>query len=388
PRVSGRRGWPAGADLERERELHRLRRELRKADEKVNWFRNQVIALQQQVSSMGTPVMGASTAAAMPEELERLRAEVARHRTELADERAEKESLRSQLREAQDRAGASERELAGVRRELASARSWEQEGRMADLDRELAAVRAELAAARWARRPCPRRCIRSGPPGTPAAPCGRGATARPSPAAGSPRRCPARLGRGGLGTRWTRARAPGARGERWWSAATTRARWARCGRALRTPSSGPASSASAVGSPSTASGCCPTTPRSRRSSPAQTASCLRMTTCCGGSTGSPPRAPPATSCSSSSAGTGRSFCPPMSAAPLPRLGRTRGGPASARCCPPTRWTAASDLAWWPTRTCIGRFWRCLTVCTPRSCTTAVTLGGRLTGLAGTSSRTT
>jgi len=140
PGAPGSGGDALHGQQERDREIDRLRRELRKADEKSNFFRNQVITLQQQVSSMAAPVMGASAAAAMPEEIAKLR-------KELAEERTERQALQAaaaQFENGLDTAGASalQATLQERERELGAGRA-----RLGELERELAAVRAELVAA-------------------------------------------------------------------------------------------------------------------------------------------------------------------------------------------------------------------------------------------------
>uniref|UniRef100_A0A7S4PUS9 Peptidase C14 caspase domain-containing protein n=1 Tax=Alexandrium monilatum TaxID=311494 RepID=A0A7S4PUS9_9DINO len=142
----GAGGCPSGPDpaaqLDKDRELDRLRRELKKADENINFFRTQVIALQQQVSSMGMPVMGASAAAAMPEEIARLRAE-------LAEERAERQVMQDSHVQAMaahrsdSEAGALAMSAALQERERELAAS---QGRVGELERELASTRQELSA--------------------------------------------------------------------------------------------------------------------------------------------------------------------------------------------------------------------------------------------------
>jgi len=116
---------PEGAGSEEKtHEIERLRRELRKADEKSNFFRNQVITLQQQVSSMGTPVMAQNAMASMPEEIARLR-------SELAEERAARQSLQHQLQAGGHHHGNGD--VAPLQ-----ARIWE-------LEKELASLRGERA---------------------------------------------------------------------------------------------------------------------------------------------------------------------------------------------------------------------------------------------------
>ncbi|CAE8645148.1 unnamed protein product, partial [Polarella glacialis] len=78
---------------EQDREIDRLRRELRKAEEKSNFFRNQVITLQQQVASMGAPIMAANAVAAMPQEILLLR-------EELQSERLQREAMQQHLQTA------------------------------------------------------------------------------------------------------------------------------------------------------------------------------------------------------------------------------------------------------------------------------------------------
>lgn len=82
---------------ETEREMERLRKDLRKTEEKANFFRNQVLTLQRQVSSMSSPIMAQQDATALPEELGRLRQDVASLRQELGEERMQRQSLEIQL---------------------------------------------------------------------------------------------------------------------------------------------------------------------------------------------------------------------------------------------------------------------------------------------------
>jgi hypothetical protein len=72
-------------------EVDRLRRELRKADEKANFFRNQIMTLQHQLTSIDKPVMPVNSIADS--------GEVARLRAELADERAQKQQLLARVQE-------------------------------------------------------------------------------------------------------------------------------------------------------------------------------------------------------------------------------------------------------------------------------------------------
>jgi len=95
---------PGLAGDDQSREVQRLRRDLKKSEEKSNFFRNQVIALQQQVSSMTTPVMGAHEASAMPEEIVKLRQELHEERSrcqasqqKLQDQAAELEAARATI---------------------------------------------------------------------------------------------------------------------------------------------------------------------------------------------------------------------------------------------------------------------------------------------------
>jgi len=77
--------------------MERLRKDLRKTEEKANFFRNQVLTLQRQVSSMSSPIMAQQDATALPEELGRLRQDVASLRQELGEERMQRQSLEIQL---------------------------------------------------------------------------------------------------------------------------------------------------------------------------------------------------------------------------------------------------------------------------------------------------
>jgi len=124
----------------RDRELEKLRRELRKTDEKSNFFRNQVITLQQQISSMGMPVMGASAAAAMPEEITRLRGELAEERAEMQALKAEQVQVRLMARADSEAGAFAAAALQERERELAVA-----VGRATELEKQLATTRHELA---------------------------------------------------------------------------------------------------------------------------------------------------------------------------------------------------------------------------------------------------
>lgn len=151
----------ASQQEQRDRELEQLRRDLRKANEKSNFFRSQVIALQQQVSSLGAPVMGASAAAAAAAEATRLRAE-------LAEERAERQAAEAQLSEFQAlssgmdatsfaAAAALQSKLRVCEAELGGAaeRLEAQNAEIAGLQRELAAAQRELRQPRQAPTPPP-----------------------------------------------------------------------------------------------------------------------------------------------------------------------------------------------------------------------------------------
>ncbi|CAK9017819.1 unnamed protein product [Durusdinium trenchii] len=74
---------PPAADA---REAERLRRELRKAEEKANFFRNQVLTLQQQIAAMSSPIMAQQDASQLPEELARLRQELNQTRQEMGQQ--------------------------------------------------------------------------------------------------------------------------------------------------------------------------------------------------------------------------------------------------------------------------------------------------------------
>eukprot|EP00930_Biecheleria_cincta_P098633 TRINITY_DN90297_c0_g1_i1.p1 TRINITY_DN90297_c0_g1~~TRINITY_DN90297_c0_g1_i1.p1 ORF type:complete len:587 (+),score=81.73 TRINITY_DN90297_c0_g1_i1:84-1844(+) len=118
---------------DQDRELDRLRKELRKAEEKSNFFRNQVISLQQQVSSVSQPVMAAHEVNAMPEELAKLRHEV-------HDERSRRQLLESQLQEKSSSLDEAQTRIAGLERKLAEA-----SGRIAVLEQQVSEARAEAA---------------------------------------------------------------------------------------------------------------------------------------------------------------------------------------------------------------------------------------------------
>jgi len=130
----------AAKNESRDRELEKLRRELRKADEKSNFFRNQVITLQQQISSMGMPVMGVSAAAAMPEEITRLRAELAEERAEMQALKAEQVQVKNMARADSEAGACAAAALQERERELAVA-----VGRAAELEKQLAVTRQALA---------------------------------------------------------------------------------------------------------------------------------------------------------------------------------------------------------------------------------------------------
>lgn len=83
------------AEHEKDREIERLKSELRKADEKSNFFRSQVMALQHQVTSMDRPVTAASGTGGL------LGDEVARLRAELAEERAARQALHQAVQQGQ-----------------------------------------------------------------------------------------------------------------------------------------------------------------------------------------------------------------------------------------------------------------------------------------------
>lgn len=123
---------PGQADRsDQERELERLRKEVRKAEEKSNFFRNQVISLQQQVSAASQPVMAAHEANAMPEELAKLRQEV-------HDERSQRQVLESQLRDKSSKLDEAQARIAGLERQLADA-----SGRIAGLEQQLSEAKTE-----------------------------------------------------------------------------------------------------------------------------------------------------------------------------------------------------------------------------------------------------
>eukprot|EP00927_Polykrikos_kofoidii_P059420 TRINITY_DN54578_c0_g1_i1.p1 TRINITY_DN54578_c0_g1~~TRINITY_DN54578_c0_g1_i1.p1 ORF type:complete len:646 (+),score=97.98 TRINITY_DN54578_c0_g1_i1:109-1938(+) len=75
-------------DHEKDREIERLRRELRKSEEKTNFFRNQVMTLQHQLGSMEKPVQSVNSVD-----------EVARLRSDLAEERVSKQTLQARVHE-------------------------------------------------------------------------------------------------------------------------------------------------------------------------------------------------------------------------------------------------------------------------------------------------
>eukprot|EP00931_Biecheleriopsis_adriatica_P060092 TRINITY_DN36073_c0_g1_i1.p1 TRINITY_DN36073_c0_g1~~TRINITY_DN36073_c0_g1_i1.p1 ORF type:complete len:623 (+),score=143.18 TRINITY_DN36073_c0_g1_i1:185-1870(+) len=133
---------PSGAadNGDQDREIERLRRESRKAEEKINFFRNQVISLQQQVSSMSAPVMAAQDATALPEELSRLR-------QELQEERTQRQALQQQLQQLQA-AGFSDPAAAAAAMQDRAAELEAARAQVTRLERQLAEAHADISAAR------------------------------------------------------------------------------------------------------------------------------------------------------------------------------------------------------------------------------------------------
>lgn len=124
---------------DQDKELERLRRDLRKAEEKINFFRNQVITLQQQVSAASSPIMAAQHATALPEELARLR-------QELSEEREKRQAAEQKLLQF---------EVAGF--SDATAATAAVQAKTAELEKamqQLAEVRSELGSARLAAEAC------------------------------------------------------------------------------------------------------------------------------------------------------------------------------------------------------------------------------------------
>lgn len=120
-----------GELMEKDREIERLRRELRKSDEKSNFFRNQVMTLQQQVSAMDrmTPPGAPGGGRTHSEEMRRLY-------SELLDERAKCQQLQSQL-QAQPR---------GTSRDLSGQMLRDQSGHDGDI---VGVLRARIQELEW-----------------------------------------------------------------------------------------------------------------------------------------------------------------------------------------------------------------------------------------------
>merc|ERR1719408_739833 len=89
----GHPGAPvAMSEEDKDREIDRLRKEVKKAEEKSSFYRNQVMALQQQVSSMDS---NAPRTAGSPQKL----SEVEKLRLEIQEERSRGHILQVQLQE-------------------------------------------------------------------------------------------------------------------------------------------------------------------------------------------------------------------------------------------------------------------------------------------------
>eukprot|EP00929_Paragymnodinium_shiwhaense_P031091 TRINITY_DN17503_c0_g1_i1.p1 TRINITY_DN17503_c0_g1~~TRINITY_DN17503_c0_g1_i1.p1 ORF type:complete len:586 (-),score=110.32 TRINITY_DN17503_c0_g1_i1:154-1911(-) len=108
----------AAAEQEKDREIERLRRALRKEEEKTNFFRNQVMALQHQVTTMDKPVTSVN---APP-----LAEEVSRLRSELAEERVAKQQMQAAMQQ-----GGGQPQVASL------------QARVQELEREIAIYRGQ-----------------------------------------------------------------------------------------------------------------------------------------------------------------------------------------------------------------------------------------------------
>jgi hypothetical protein len=112
----------ASTDNEKDREIERLRKELRKVEDKTAFFKNQVVALQQQVSSKdptGSMLGALHSSNASPEELLQLR-------QELKHEEVRTQELRAQLSASPSNGSASaplQARLRDLEQELAQVRS-------------------------------------------------------------------------------------------------------------------------------------------------------------------------------------------------------------------------------------------------------------------------
>jgi len=141
-----------GPDL-RERELQQCQRELRKERERNNLLQSQVITLQQQVTSMGPPLMSSQAAAQLPGELDRLRLELAEARAQRERAGREVQELMLHLELQQQKAltlpeGCLDAmSAAGLRKKLQD-REYELthvQQRLSSQDAELITLRRELA---------------------------------------------------------------------------------------------------------------------------------------------------------------------------------------------------------------------------------------------------
>lgn len=126
-------GGDAMTDEDKDREIDRLRRELKKAEEKSNQYRNQVMSLQQQVSSMDGNAGrsgGSSSHTPTMSEADKLRAEI-------QEERSRGQILQVQL---QDRgvSSSSQRQDPGALAAL--------QARVADLEQEIMIARTQAEA--------------------------------------------------------------------------------------------------------------------------------------------------------------------------------------------------------------------------------------------------
>jgi len=184
PATFGAAGQGMPAENEKDHEIDRLRRELRKCEEKNNFFRSQVLQLQQRVFSMDvSAATGAPTSSASSSQpAHQLRAE-------LTEERA-----RSQQLEAQLQVGVSRADSVQNPAEIAVLQA-----RIGELERELASVRAATAASATA--PLPRggaspRAVAPRSEGSPSphSVSGGGSSAAPPPSGGAAQQAPALRG--------------------------------------------------------------------------------------------------------------------------------------------------------------------------------------------------
>ncbi|CAK9016975.1 Metacaspase-1A [Durusdinium trenchii] len=135
---------PPAADA---REAERLRRELRKAEEKANFFRNQVLTLQQQIAAMSSPIMAQQDASQLPEELARLRQELNQTRQELSEERRQRKEAEQQLEHISRACGVPDAESALALLSRAQAQREELSGAQAQveaLQKQLSVTRQQL----------------------------------------------------------------------------------------------------------------------------------------------------------------------------------------------------------------------------------------------------